>query len=189
MALNEQIKGKNKDRMPDWTFRMMTSAFRIIDLFRNPAHFLNEFDIEPGMTIVDYGCGPGRYVPKASALVGPTGKVIAADVHELAIKSVNRQVKKWKLNNVETTLVKNNKVPVPDQSADMILALDMFHMVSESGAFFNELNRIIKTSGVLILEDGHQPRSESKEKVLKSGLWKIIEENNRYMKCKVLVDY
>jgi ubiquinone/menaquinone biosynthesis C-methylase UbiE len=189
MALNEQIKGKNKDRMPDWSFRMMTSAFRIIDLFRNPAHFLNEFDIEPGMTIVDYGCGPGRYVPKASALVGPKGKVIAADVHELAITSVKRQIKKWKLNNVETALIKNNKAPIPDQSADMIYALDMFHMVSHPGEFFNELQRIIKPSGVLILEDGHQPRNESKAKLAKSGLWNIIEENNRYMKCKVAVDY
>lgn len=175
--------------MPDWEFRMMTFIFKVTDTFRNPSHYLNNFDIEPGMTVVDYGCGPGRYIPKASALVGPKGKVIAADVHELALKNVRKQIKKWNLKNVETALISEEGVPVADQTADLIYALDMFHMVSDSGAFFNELQRIIKPSGILILEDGHQPRKVSKEKLMKSGLWKIIDENDRHMKCKVVVDY
>ena len=38
------------------------------------------FGIRKGFAVVDFGCGPGRYVRKASALVGPKGRVFAADV-------------------------------------------------------------------------------------------------------------
>lgn len=189
--MNDKNKkhNKNTDRIPNMAFRIMRFTFKLIDTFRNPSRYLDQFGIEPGMTVVDYGCGPGRYIPKASALVGPKGKVIAADVHELALKYVDKEVKKWQLNNVEKVLVTDGRVSLHDQTADLIYALDMFHMVGNPGLFFNELQRIIKPSGLLILEDGHQSRAKSKQKVNKSGLWKIIDENERYMKCKVILDY
>jgi hypothetical protein len=51
-------------------------------------------------------------------------------------------------------------------------------------AFLNELSRITKPDGVLILEDGHQPRSMSKTKVINSGCWEIISETKAYMMCQ-----
>ena len=54
---------------PDVAFRMMTVTMRIFDLFGSPANLLNEFDIREGFTVVDYGCGPARYVRRAAGLV------------------------------------------------------------------------------------------------------------------------
>jgi len=59
----------------------------------------------------------------------------------------------------------------------------MFHMVKDTRTFMVELHRIIKPDGVLILEDGHQPRALAKEKVSQAGCWKIISETKAYMKC------
>ena len=56
-------------------------------------------------------------------------------------------------------------------------------MVSDPDQFLKELHRLIKEDGRLLLEDGHQPREKSKEKVEKSGLWKIIKEHKKYLIC------
>ena len=59
----------------------------------------------------------------------------------------------------------------------------MFHMVKDTGAFLKELHRLTKPDGTLYLEDGHQPRAKTKQKVLNSGCWEITEETKTFVKC------
>ena len=70
-----------------------------------------------------------------------------------------------------------------NNTADLIYALDMFHMIEDANSFLNELNRIIKKDGILILEAGHQKRERAREKVNNSGKWSIFEESERHMRC------
>ena len=51
-------------------------------------------------------------------------------------------------------------------------------------AFLGELKRIAKRDGVLIIDDGHQPREETKRKILESGHWAIWEETRDHLKCR-----
>ncbi|WP_394706677.1 methyltransferase domain-containing protein [uncultured Draconibacterium sp.] len=44
--------------------------------------------------VVDYGCGPARYIKKASETTGPSGKVFAVDIHPTAVSNVNRKIEK-----------------------------------------------------------------------------------------------
>jgi len=67
--MKNRFCGNEMDRMPDIAFRMMQFFFRITDLFVTLHKKLDTFGIRPGYTVVDYGCGPGRYISKASALV------------------------------------------------------------------------------------------------------------------------
>jgi ubiquinone/menaquinone biosynthesis C-methylase UbiE len=101
----------------------------------------------------------------------------------MAIVSVEKLIKKYNLLNVKTILTDGKSTPIADDTADLIYALDMFHMVIETDSFLKELCRITKRDGILIIEDGHQPRSASKEKILRSAAWKIIDEKKKYLKC------
>ncbi len=183
MNEKKNVPTRNHDRMHDLGFKMMNYTFKVMDFFRKPDGIMDKFGIQPGQTVVDYGCGPGRYVAKASRLVGPTGKVFAVDVHELAIEAVEAKLKKFGLKNVYPVLAMDGPEKIPDFSADLVYALDMFHMVSYPTALLQELKRMAKPGGRLILEDGHQPRERSREKVIASGAWNIVEENKRYMLC------
>ena len=60
----------------------------------------------------------------------------------------------------------------------------MFHMVRNTFIFLQELKRISKPDGILIIEDGHQPRALAKEKIMKSELWEIVEENDSFITCR-----
>jgi ubiquinone/menaquinone biosynthesis C-methylase UbiE len=181
--MENKLFGNEVDRMPDFAFSLMKVFFKVYYLFKPAGRYLREFGIRPGSTVIDYGCGPGACIRAASELVGKTGTVVAADVHEMAITSVEKLIKQHNLLNVRAVLTDGRSSPIGNDTADLIYALDMFHMVKETDPFLKELCRITKKDGVLILEDGHQPRSETKEKVLRSAAWKIIGEEKRYIKC------
>lgn len=177
------LLGNEVERMPDFVFRMMRWLF-IIYYFLNPAiKKLRKFGIIEGSTIIDYGCGTGACIKAATELVGESGTVYAVDVHEMAIASVEKLLNKQNLTNVIPVLSDGKKSDIKDDTADLVYALDMFHMVKDPDIFLKELCRIIKPAGVLIIEDGHQPRSASKEKIARSGFWKIIEEEKGFLKC------
>jgi ubiquinone/menaquinone biosynthesis C-methylase UbiE len=175
--------GNEVERMPDFVFRMMKVFFVVYYFFKPAGRYLKKFGIRPGFTVIDYGCGTGAFIKDAASLAGTNGYVYAVDVHEMAIASVEKLITKNRLTNVKSVLSDGKQTDIPNDTADLIYALDMFHMVKDSTLFLRELNRIIKKGGILILEDGHQPRKVSKQKISVSALWKITEENNRFMKC------
>jgi ubiquinone/menaquinone biosynthesis C-methylase UbiE len=178
------IFGNRMDRMPDVAFRMMSAIFRLRDMFVSPGNLLDEFHIREGQVVVDYGCGPGSYISRASKLVGENGKVLAVDIHELAIEAIERRALKENLPNVSAHLVVNGKCPLADDTADIIYAMDMFHMVGDAKSFLRELNRISKPNGLLFIDNGHQSREEARKKIHASGKWDILEEKKRYLKCR-----
>ena len=79
-------------------------------------------------------------------------------IHQLAIEAAANIANKYNLKNVHPVLTEKT-VNIPPQTADLIYALDMFHMVKDTNVFLKELCRITKPDGILILEDGHQTRA------------------------------
>ena len=175
---------RKTDRMPDVFFKIMAWIFKVSDFFKDAGNKVGTIGIKPGFTVVDWGCGPGRHIRTASELVGEDGLVYAVDIHELAISAVNRIIDKYGLQNVIPVLTDGRSVDINDDTAELVYALDMFHMVNDPNEFLRELNRITKKNGFLIIEDGHQSRAKSKQKILLSGDWTIIEENKQHLKCR-----
>ncbi|MCD4677238.1 MAG: class I SAM-dependent methyltransferase, partial [Desulfobacula sp.] len=123
---NKLIYGNEKERMPNIAFRMMALIFKIREFFINPEKTLQEFNIKKGQTIIDYGCGPGLHIKTASQMVGPEGKILAVDIHDLAIKAINKRIKKKRLTNVVGIVTNGHDSSINNETADIIYALDMF---------------------------------------------------------------
>ena len=183
MNFKKLFCGNEMERMPNIGFRMMSFMFKLKDIFCPVDKRVDSFGIKEGAIVIDYGCGPGRYSKKASLLVGEKGKVYAADIHKLAVKSVKKKIEKYNLKNVEPVLVDGYSCNLNDHTADVIYALDMFHMIKEPLAFLKELHRLLKKDGFLIIDDGHQPRNETKMKIGNSNVWNIVKETKDHLKC------
>ncbi len=178
------MKHQNSDEgMSRRSFKIMAAVFNLRDIFGNTGKKLDSFGIKPGSVIVDYGCGTGSYLKRASELAGPDGKVYAVDRLEISIETVTKRIKKEGLANVLPVLADAEKSNLESHLADLIYALDMFHMVKRPGRLLAEFKRILKHGGRLILEDGHQPRSETLMKVSATGQWKIVKETPGYLEC------
>ncbi|MDX2444797.1 MAG: class I SAM-dependent methyltransferase [Bacteroidales bacterium] len=183
--MNNPSSTEKKDAsMPNFAFRMMSWIFNIMDIFRSVDCYIDDYGITEGFVVMDYGCGPGRYIRRASELVGEKGKVYAVDIHELAMTAVKKLIKKYSLTNVEAFLSDGSRIDLESGTVNLIYALDMFHMVKNTDVLLKEWKRIVKLTGVLILEDGHQPRESTREKVLNSGAWSIEEETKKTLICR-----
>lgn len=170
--------------MPDIAFRLMSAIMALKDLvYPTIDKRVTAFGIHAGMTVVDYGCGPGRYTIRFAKLVDRGGNVYALDVQPLAIEAVKRQMAAHALDNIVPVLAKGYDTGLPDRIADMVCALDMFFALREPSTFLREVHRITKPEGVLILDDGHQSRQSTLAKVRAAGGWRITEETRDHLKC------
>jgi ubiquinone/menaquinone biosynthesis C-methylase UbiE len=189
MKTTDKIKsmttGKNREYIPNFAFKIMTLIMGLVDLFTNKAgKKIKTLNLKPGQTVIDYGCGPARYVKDASKIVGDSGKVIAIDIHPLAIKKVKVKIKKYGLTNVEAVLASGYKTNISNETADVVYALDMFHMIEQPKELLTELARLIKLNGRVIIEDGHQPRTETKLKIENAKILRIVCETKLFVECK-----
>ncbi|GAH22746.1 unnamed protein product, partial [marine sediment metagenome] len=81
--MNRKKEIRQTDRMSDIGFRSMTLMYKFVDFFYPFDKRVKMLNIKEGFTVIDYGCGPGRYVGSVSQLVGENGKVYAVDIHRL----------------------------------------------------------------------------------------------------------
>jgi ubiquinone/menaquinone biosynthesis C-methylase UbiE len=185
-TIRKKAAGRNTERMSDTLFRMMTFIFMVIDFFspNSIEKRVRRFGIESGMTVVDYGCGPGRYATRFAEIVGEKGKVYAVDIHELAIEAVKKRIEKQNMQNIEPVLAEGYNCGLPDNIADVVCAVDMFFGVKNPTEFLRELKRITRSDGVLVISDEHQSRNVAKKKILDSGCWDIFEETKDHLKCR-----
>ncbi len=185
MSINPRFPHTNPERMSDFGFRAMVWIMNIEDYFwhRIDARVAT-FGIQPGMTVVDYGCGPGRYTTRLARLVGEGGRVYAVDIHELALEEVQKRAGRLRLNNVTPVLAHGYDSTLPAGIADAICCLDMFFGVRDPTALLAELRRIAKPAGRLVIDDGHQPRSATLAKIRSAGHWVITSESRDYLVCQ-----
>ena len=183
MGLKNKMCGYEIEHMPNLSFRLMSFVLSIRDFLFPVGKKLDQFNIENGFIIVDFGCGPGSFVEHASKLVGNNGKVYAVDVHPLAIKAIKEKAKSKTLANVAPVLSIGYPVDIDSHIADVIYALDMFHHIKDTRGFLKELHRLLKPNGTLFIESGHQLLDNAKQKIKKSGCWVIIKEERNMFKC------
>jgi ubiquinone/menaquinone biosynthesis C-methylase UbiE len=185
VSIGERVRKRQTEKMSNTSFKMMTLIFKVVDFFYpHIEKRLRKFNIKEGMTIVDYGCGPGRYTMKLAELTGETGKVYAVDIHELAIAAVRRKIDNYRLNNIEPLLIEGYDSTLPAHIADVVCVIDMFWIIKQPTEFLEELSRITKKDGTLIIDDGHQSRDTTRRKILASPVWDIVEETRDHLKCR-----
>jgi ubiquinone/menaquinone biosynthesis C-methylase UbiE len=138
----------------NFAFRLMSLEFRLRDLLRPPTRILRGIGVRPGMTVLDFGCGPGGFSLAAAQLVGPGGRVFAVDIHPLAIQSVQRAASRRGISNIETIFT-GGLANVPEASIDVALLYDVLHEIPEPALTLAEIRRVLKPDGVLSVSDHH----------------------------------
>ena len=116
--------------------------------------------------------------------MGDSGKVIAVDIHPLAINNVKKKVIKHNLSNVETVQCRGYDTSIDNEVADVVYALDVFHMIEQPALFLEEISRLSKKEGIIIIADGHQPRSTTLSKIEKSTFLEVLHQNKFHVYCK-----
>lgn len=174
-----------KRKLTDKEFRLMQVFMKIADhVYPHVKARSESFGVKSGQTVVEYGCGPGRYVVELARIVGTNGKVIAVDLVEIALQETQSKLNAEGLTNFELKLAQGNDSGIADNVADIVFAIDMFHHISDTNAFLREVFRISKPDGLLILSGGHMRRNRVKAKIAMSEIWDIVEERKEFISYK-----
>jgi ubiquinone/menaquinone biosynthesis C-methylase UbiE len=137
-----------------------------------------ETGIKTGDHILDYGCGPGGYVSPAVELIGNSGRIYALDINPLATKRVEKIASKNQLANVET-ICSDCKTGLQDDSLDVVLLYDIFHMLNDPNGVLKELHRVLKTNGLLSFSDHHMKENEIMSKITGGRLFGLSKKRKR----------
>jgi len=145
-------------------FRLMALEFRIRDWLRPPRRILQEVELRPGMTVLDFGCGPGGFALAAARLVGPTGRVYALDVLPVALATVRRRAARSRLDTIEPAAA-DRIGDIPDASVDRVLLYDVLHDIPEPGPVLAEIRRVLKPDGLLSVSDHHLLEADIRRRI------------------------
>ena len=133
-------------------------------LDKNPSKVLFEIGVRAGHAVLDFGCGPGTYAIPAAKLVGEGGRVYALDINSGFLDRMEETAKQEGLKNiVRIDSSGEGEIPLENEKIDVMLLIDVLHIVADREALFNEAYRILKRGGFIAVYPMHIEEKEVEE--------------------------
>ncbi len=145
----KSIKNEQKKRVcPVERAGGLDNVFR--KWLQNPWEILSPF-VSEGMTVLDIGCGPGFFTLTLAELVGPSGRVIAADLQSGMLDKLRAKIQGTELEKrIILHQCRKESMGLSDRF-DFALAFYMVHEMPDPQTFFNEIAKNLTNGGVLLL--------------------------------------
>jgi SAM-dependent methyltransferase len=109
--------------------------------------------IKAGDVVIDLGSGAGNDAFIARHEAGETGKVIGIDFTPAMIEKARRNAEVRGLHNVEFRQGDIEKIPVTDNTADVIVSNCVLNLVPNKDGVFKEIIRVLKPGGHFSISD------------------------------------
>lgn len=128
-------------------------------------------ELRAGQTVLELGSGPGMDSLLAARRVGPTGKVIGVDMCDEMIAKARHNAELLNLNNVEFVNAGIEKLPLPNESVDVVISNGVFNLCPDKPRVLAEAYRVLRPGGRLQMADILLEEGVTPEEVAKKGSW------------------
>lgn len=152
------MQSNNDPKYPGTTQARFDQAAATWD--ENPARLLlatqiasairSQVPVDPGMTIIDFGCGTGLV---SLALQPYVGRIIGIDSSPGMLAVLNKKEQQLGITNVETLCWDLNNQPTPDLHADIIVSAMTLHHIPDLPKVLRALLQMLTPGGYLALAD------------------------------------
>jgi ubiquinone/menaquinone biosynthesis C-methylase UbiE len=159
---------------------------------------LQKAGIKRGKTILDFGCGSGTYTIPVAKIAGKEGRVYALDKDKKVLDKLMQKAESAGLGNIKRIDTSGElKIPLPDESVDIVLLYDVFHtyyfsQVADRRNLLEEVYRVSKRDALISVWPKHM-ESEAKEEIESANFYlereysgTLIHDNEDIEKGKVL---
>lgn len=135
---------------------------RLMENVAGPEAIIQRAGIQPGMRVLDAGCGPGRMSVPLAAYLGQDGRLVALDIQEGMLDRLRRRLEKRNLDNVELIQGGLGFGLAGTERFDRALLITVLGEIPDQSAALAELHRALVPGGILsvteVLPDPHYQR-------------------------------
>lgn|SRR5215813_5134315 len=139
---------------------------------------IQHLGLQPGMTVLDIGCGPGRLTIPVARQVGPHGDVVAMDIQPGMLRRAQEKAQAANLNNIRFLQASVGDGQLAVGRADRALLVTVLGEIPNREAALGELFAALKPGGVLsVTEIIFDPHFQSRDTVVRlAGAVGFIEK-------------
>jgi SAM-dependent methyltransferase len=140
--------------------------------------------LNPGEVVLDLGSGGGIDVLLSAKRVGPSGKAYGLDMTDEMLALANENKRKAGVENVEFLKGEIERIPLPDNSVDVIISNCVINLSSDKDKVMREALRVLKPGGRFAVSDvvtrGEMPDEIRQSVLLWVGCISGALEENEY---------
>lgn len=117
---------------------------------------LLEAGLKPGMRVLDMACGVGTVSCWMARQVGPTGKVVAADISPAQLSEAREELKAFSdLPEIDFVEASAYDTGMPGESFDVVHARLLLCHLEQPDRALREFHRLLKPGGVVVCHELH----------------------------------
>ncbi|MDH5633948.1 MAG: methyltransferase domain-containing protein [Gammaproteobacteria bacterium] len=118
----------------------------------NPKAAFASLDLQPGMSILDCGCGTGDVLSIIAGMVAP-GKALGTDFSQRMIDEATARAASLDQDNLEFQCMDVQSLALEDQSFDRVVATQLLIHVPDPRKALQEMCRVLKPGGKIVVQD------------------------------------
>ncbi len=120
-------------------------------LTNHGAEMIRLLGIKEGHSVVEFGCGIGRYTIPLSQVVGEKGQVVAIEREPEEVAVLRKRMNLFcEQGSIEILNSEDIRLPsVDDGTIDRVLIFDVLQYIENFELFFKSIHRVLKPGGSL----------------------------------------